>query len=217
MERTIKAIAAWGGYCDIHRLFRFGITGEYEVDGVHYRTKPDPYGGWIMAGNYLTAMPGHENDQALAKVMHTLAIAAGEAGVNAWDPAFDPLKLELRATLPPEQRVLFDKLAPQTTMAFADSELEDARRLADALSDAALRTDPLLDPTPFLPRVRIRTLIAHGRDDRLVPFTESVYLHRALDPAVRAGFMITSLFAHSGGTRPELGRTGVALEEVYGS
>jgi hypothetical protein len=31
---------------------------------------------------------------------------------------------------------------------------------------------------------------------------------------VRAGFMITSLFAHSGGMRPELGRIGIAREVV---
>jgi pimeloyl-ACP methyl ester carboxylesterase len=212
VERAIRGIAAWGGYAELHRVFRFGILGDHELDGVKYHMEPDPYGAWIMGGNYVCGIPGHEDSRVLAESLHRLAITAGQSRVYAWDPKFDPLKRELRAMLPPHDVVLFDVLARPSGGPIADPAL--ANKLANDLADAALRIDPLLDPTAFLPRVRVRTLVAHGRDDRLVPFTESVRLARALSAAVARDSVTTALFAHSGGTRPDLGRIGVAREGV---
>src|SRR5688572_11606151 len=170
VERAIRGIASWGGYADLHRVFRFEILGDHELDGVKYHDEPDPYGGWIAAGNYACGIPGHEDSQLLAESLHRLAITAGQAGVYASDPRFDPLKRELRMVLPPHDVALFDVLARPSGVPIADRAR--ANEIANDLADAALRIDPLLDPTPFLPRVRVRTLVAHGRDDRLVPFTE---------------------------------------------
>ncbi|MGH7507063.1 MAG: hypothetical protein ACRELX_15510, partial [Longimicrobiales bacterium] len=86
------------------------------------------------------------------------------------------------------------------------------RRLARQLADAVLRVDPLMDPAPFLPSLAVPTLFAHGRDDRLIPFTETLRLCRAVPRTRIRGCTITSLFAHSGGTRTDLGPVGKAKE-----
>ncbi|MBI4544408.1 MAG: hypothetical protein HY703_04360 [Gemmatimonadetes bacterium] len=208
----LRGIAAWGGYADIHNLFCFGITGEHELDGVRYFAPPDPYGRWIMAGNYLTGMRGHEGDEDLAGAVHELALEAGRRWVYAWSPALDACKREARARLTPRQQELFDILAPPSDSTPAPAER--ARGLAFELADAALRKDPLLDPAPFLPAVAVRTELAHGRDDRLVPFTESLRLRRALPTRIARGCTITSLFAHSGGARHDLGPGGLSSEAL---
>jgi dipeptidyl aminopeptidase/acylaminoacyl peptidase len=123
--RLLSGMAAWGGYCDLHRLFRFGLTGLHEIDGVTYRTRPDPYGAWIIAGNYLSAGAG---------------------------------------------------------------------------------------PRPSLPLLRVPTLFAHGRDDRLIPFSESILLSRAVPARFMRDLTITALFQHSGGTQSGLGAAGLARE-----
>lgn len=210
LASEIRGIAAWGGYADAHRLFHFGITGEYELDGVRYREEPDPYGRWVMGGNYVTAIPGFEDAAPLAQALHQLAIAAGKAGVYAADKEMDPHKLRCRETLPESTRELFDLFAPLTTQRHPD--LARATALAQELAAAALRTDPLLDPSPDLPAVRTPTFIAHGRDDRLVPFTESYRLARQLPPQVVKALSVTSLFSHSGGTTPNLGPLGLGRE-----
>lgn len=79
----LAAIVAWGGYCDLPRLFRFGITGEHELDGISYSTQPDPYGAWIMGANYVTRIPGHERHQELASALHELASEAGRRSISA--------------------------------------------------------------------------------------------------------------------------------------
>ncbi len=116
----------------------------------------------------------------------------------------------MREELSPELRELFDLFAPLTTEPHRD--LKRATALAVDLASAAVRTDPLLDPTPDLGRVPTPTLIAHGRDDRLVPFSESFRLARRLPPGILRALGITSLFAHSGGTTPGLGPVGLGRE-----
>jgi hypothetical protein len=60
----------------------------------------------------------------------------------------------------------------------------------------------------------VPTLIAHGRDDRLIPFTQSIRLQRALPTGVVRRCTITGLFAHSGGTVDNLG-TRTKLVEAF--
>lgn len=208
--RLLSGMAAWGGYCDLHRLFRFGLTGLHDVDGVTYRTRPDPYGAWIMAGNYLTRVPGFEAAGNVADALMALATEAGDRGLYAWDPAFDDSKRRLRATLPAEHRELFDLLAPVTTAAPPgdDALLE----LSDALADTVLRLDPLMQARDHLPAVGVPVVFAHGRDDRLIPFSETIRLARAVPPDRVRSVTVTSLFQHSGGTATRLGAVGMARE-----
>ncbi len=205
----LRAVVAWGGYEDLLRVSLFSLTGEHTLDGVSYRIEPDPYGRWIMLGNYLTRVPGHEREGAVARAMLALALEAGDLGIPAWDAALDASRLRLRTALTPAQRELFDGLAPPSNRATEGSS--ENRALAVALGSAAIAADPLLDPRPHLPALRVRALLAHGRDDRLVPFTETVRLARALhDRLIHAH--ITALFAHSGGARHDLGPLGLARE-----
>lgn len=208
----LRAIAAWGGYCDLRNVFRFGFTGEYEYGGVRYTARPDPYGGWIMGANYLTRIPGLEDHEDVASALARLAEESGRRGVYAADAVYDPYKRELRAALPAGRRPVFDAFAPPAGERPPDPEL--AGWLTDALAAAAVRADPLLDPGPRLARLGVRTLLAHGRDDRLVPFTETLRLGEAIPRAYRHGMTITALFAHSGRTARPRGPIGLGREAV---
>lgn len=205
-----RSIVAWGGYADLRNLFRFGFTGEHELDGIEYRLEPDPYGGWIMGANYLTRIPGQEDAGDVAAALLRLAEESGRRGVHACDPVYDPLKAVLREAILPARRELFDAFAPLAGRRVIDPAF--ARYITGALADAALEADPMLDPGPSLPGVRARTLVAHGRDDRLVPFTESLRLGRTLPRDACGGCTITSLFAHSGGAAHTLGAARLTRE-----
>jgi pimeloyl-ACP methyl ester carboxylesterase len=206
----LHGIASWGGYADIRRVFRFGLTGLHELDGTTYRLRPDPYGAWIMAANYLPRAPQYRGADAVAHALYQLALESGERRICAAAPVYDPLKLQLRESLTAEQRALFDLIAPLTTA--PEPELERTLALADTIAETALQLDPLLDPQPFLPAVRVPVLVAHGRDDRLIPFSESARLGRMLPPSRLVGATITSLFQHSGATQSGLGPLGLARE-----
>jgi dienelactone hydrolase len=206
----LAGIASWGGYCDLQRLFRFGLTGLHDFGGATYQTRPDPYGAWIIAGNYLTEVPGHEDADAVADAVLALAREAGDRGLYAWEPVFDASKRRLREPLSARHRELFDMLAPET----GRDRTDEARvlQLADDLAGTVVRLEPLLEPRPFLPALAVPVVFAHGRDDRLIPFSETLRLARHVPPACIRSITITSLFQHSGGTRSGLGPVGVTRE-----
>jgi hypothetical protein len=74
-----------------------------------------------------------------------------------------------------------------------------ARALADQLIEAALTVHPQLDPAPVLSQLDRRVVLVHGFGDRLIPFTETLRLRRALPDTTDASATITRLFAHSKG------------------
>lgn len=195
VQRDVRAVVGFGGYCDLQRMLRCLFTGEHEWRGERYLLDPDPYGRWIIVGNYLTLIDGFAGMEAVARGALELAVEAGRNGAYAWEPVYDPLKAEIRAGLSPAEREIWDVVAPPAGAPPANVEL--ARRIADAFCAAALEKDPGLDPRPHLPRVRGRVVLSHGRADRLIPFTETLRLRELLPPVARPAVTITGLFAHS--------------------
>lgn len=206
LARHLKAIVSWGGYADIARVVHFAMTGEHEIDGVREHIDPDPYGRWIFAANYLTRVPGYENRTRPAKALMQLAREAGRSGRFAGDPVHNTIKAELASKLDREDRRIYELFAPLGT-----HDVAAARELGDALAAAVVKIE-LMDPRPLLDRLQVPAIITHGRDDRLIPYTESIRLQRLLPPDRLADFTITSLFSHSGGTEPRLGPVGLTRE-----
>jgi acetyl esterase/lipase len=201
LEGHLAGVVAWGGYADIRSATRFAFLGEHELDGRSHRVDPDPYGRWILAGNYLGLLDEFADAPALPDTLLSLALEAGRRGIMSWDPAMDPVKEQARQRLGDRDRALFDLIAPATGVELAEAQRRRLAALVDRMLDAALVTEPLLDPGPYLGRVPVRVFLAHGRGDRLIPWTEMVRLARALPPARVQSTGITGLFAHSTGER----------------
>ena len=201
----IAGVVSFGGYCDLERTLRYQLTGLHEWEGVTRRIDPDPYGRWVVASNYLTAVSGREDAVDVATALRRLALAATELRVPAWDPCHDALKDELRSCVASRRRALFDLFAPGTASPVAEGEEGEA--MAIALAAACRRTDPLLDPSLELGRMRVPIHLLHGRGDRLAPYTESLRFRSRLPESLTANVTVTSLFAHSAGNRPASIRT----------
>ena len=210
IERELKGVVSWGGYESVQRLIHFGFTGEHELDGVRYQTEPDPYGRWVVGANYLTKVNGFEHMQDVADALLELATEAGKRGTYAGDPAYEPLKQQIATRFSGERLRVFHVFAPPGRILGADREY--ARELAQPLADTVLRVDPLMDPSTALEKIRVKTFLAHGRDDRLIPFTESLRASRRIRKDILAGTAVTGLFAHSGGTSTNLSAAGKVRE-----
>ncbi len=202
LASELRGLVSWGGYESIEHLVRFGFTGEHELDGARYQVEPDPYGRWIVGGNYLTRLPGCEHMDDVAAALLELAAEAGKRGVYAGDPQFEPVKAELAARFNGEKLRMFDIFAPRGRVVGSDRSA--ARELIAPLCETILQHDPLMEPGTAFDTLRVRTFLAHGRDDRLIPFSETVRAGRRIPKEVLAGTAITGLFAHSGGTSGNL-------------
>ena len=194
LEDQLAGSIAFGGYCDLARTFRFMITGSHEWRGTRYQLRPDPYGRWIVTANYLASVPGREGQVPVADALRRLAEHAGDVGVPSWEARYDPLKEELRQGLDDELRGVFDLIAPKAS---EDPDPEAGVALAEELIAAALRVAPSMEPLEALGSVRRPVHILHGRQDRLIPFTESLRLEAALPTSTWSKTTVTDLFGHS--------------------
>ena len=190
----LKVVLGFGGYGELARVLRFLFAGEHEWNGARYTLDPDPYGRWIVVGNFITWIPGFEHMEALGRAARELAVHAGEFKAWAWDPVYDTKKAELRARLAPDEQRVWDVIAAP---AAARIDVDAARELAAAFADAALTKDPGLDPRPRLGGIRSRVILTHGRQDRLIPFTETLRLTAMMPANVDVSSTVTGLFAHS--------------------
>ena len=196
MHGRLNGIVAFGGYCDLGRMLRCLFAGEHEWEGVRYTLDPDPYGRWIVVGNYLTLIPGCKGMHAVAHAALELATEAGRRGEWAWGPHYDAMKVELTRGFTADEQRIWQIIAPPAEVR---PDPEAARELAARFTAAALARAPGLDPRPHLGGLRARVVLSHGRQDRLVPFTETLRLMTMVPPETRATATITGLFAHSAG------------------
>jgi len=190
----LAGVVGFGGYCDIASMVRFQMTGQFEWAGATHHLRPDPYGRWIMGGNALTAIPEYQDAQDVADALWQLAVEAGERRILAWDPSYDTLKEQLKAQIAEDRREIFDLFAPPSDREPTQSEAE---RITPLLTRAAMEAAPLLDPIPFLNRVETPVQLIHGRNDRLIPFTETLRLEAAFPEKRHVDTTITALMDHS--------------------
>ncbi len=191
----IGGAVVFGGYCSLERTLVCMLTGEHQWGDDQHRLHPDPYGRWVVASNYLTRVPGYEDATDVAQAMTRLATEASGQRISAWEPHHDPMIRELRDSIAPKRRQLFDVLATPTTDPRPGSE--ECADFARALAAACRAEEPELDPFGRLHRVRVPTQVIHGRGDRLVPFTEGMRLMEEVPAAFRRGVTVTRMINHS--------------------
>ena len=201
----LAGVVGFGGYFDVGSMVRFQMTGRFSWGDATHRLRPDPYGRWIMAGNHLTAIPEYRNAQDVADALWRLAVEAGERRILAWDPSYDTLKERLREQVSEDRREIFDLFAPPSDREPAQTEAE---RIAPLLTRAAMDATPLLDPSPFLSRIETPVQLIHGRNDRMIPYTETLRMEAAFPDEKRIDMTITALMDHSeqGGRLASLGK-----------
>lgn len=194
LRDDIAGAVGFGGYCTLESTFMFMMTGVHAWRGREHVLTPDPYGRWIVAANYLTSVPDHDDATDVADALRRLAINAGDTGAPAGHSLYDPTIRLLRAHVAESRRPLFDLFAP---LSDTPPDRVGAPELAEALAEAARRVDPLIDPLDALASVDRPIHILHGRHDPLIPFSEGYRLRSALHADAPARVTVTRLFGHS--------------------
>jgi len=194
LKGHLRGVAGFGGYGNLDRTIHFLFQGEHEWEGKVHLADPDPYGRWIVGGNYLTKVPGFEDAGDVAHALLTLARTAGDLQVGAWESCYDSVKEELIREIHPSRHDLFRTFAPPTGQTPAK---ELSSQLSAGLANAARGTTPYSEPASFLDRISVPVRLVHGRGDRLIPFSETLRLAEAFPRTADVGVYLTGLFSHS--------------------
>ena len=208
LRDRVRGVLGFGTYHSFADTLRFGLTGQFRWRGRIEHLRPDPYGRWVVASNYLHRIPGYEEAEDVSRALRRLATLAGQHGFLSWEPSSDPYKEQVLAAVSPGNRELFRLFAP---VAAREPDPVLANELIPLLVEAARATHPGLElraslPNGALPPVRL----VHGRQDHLIPFTETLALERFLRKRADVSATVTDLFAHSKGSGRRVVRPGEA-------
>jgi pimeloyl-ACP methyl ester carboxylesterase len=175
----IDVVAAIGGYYDTRAVVTFFTTGYFREgrDAPWRHRAPNAYGKWVfvLANAERIADP---RDRSSLHAMARRKLADLNADIE-----------DLGAGLGPEGRAVVDLLS--------NTEPDRVPSLIDALP-TAVRDDleGLSLESRDLGRLQARLILIHGRDDAIIPYSESVALSRAV-PAERCHLALLDSLAHA--------------------
>lgn len=190
----LRAVVGFGSYAELESTLRFMFFGKHELNGTRYAVDPDPYGRWVVTGNYLNEIPEFSHAGDVAQALLELARAAGDEQIGAWKDVYESLKEELSQDLDPSRKPLFRALAVSGAMEESGSPAEELIR---GMTRAATRISPLLEFRSRLGALRVPARLIHGRQDRLIPFTETLRLADSMPRGVDTRVFLTGMFSHS--------------------
>jgi pimeloyl-ACP methyl ester carboxylesterase len=168
----LRLVVTLGGYAEARELVRYFTTGAYRLGTLAGQVRHDPAAVRTFLGTNLDLVRDPTDRAAVAAALEGQPLPAS-AGVEA------------RAVL----AVLANR-DPARLDALLAALPAETRGLLDALS-----------PARVVGRLRARLLLVHGRDDPAIPFTESLRLAAAADPA-RTRLVLVHLLAHVEGRAP---------------
>lgn len=174
--KKVRFILAIGGYYDLRAAIAYFTTGFFRegTSGPWQHQIPNAYGRWVFVRSNAARIADARDRTTLAAI----------AGRKLADPDADVA--DLVATLGAEGRpvqALLDNSDPEAVPALIDKLPEAVRTDIDAL-DLSRRD---------LSGLAARLLLVHGRDDPIIPYSESVALAAA---APRAELYLVDGLAH---------------------
>jgi pimeloyl-ACP methyl ester carboxylesterase len=174
--RHVRFIVAIGGYYDIEAAIAFVTTGYYRApDGAWQHAAPNEWGKWVFVRSNADRVADPADRDRLRRIAER-RLGDPRAGIG-----------DLVARLGPDGRAVYDLV----------SNGDPARapvligRLPAAIRDELRRLD--LKGRDFR-AITGPVFLVHGRDDAIIPYTESVKLAAALGP--RADLTLLDHFAH---------------------
>lgn len=176
-RKQVRFVLGVGGYHDLRVAILFFTTGYFEEDGKPRHLEPSEYGKLVFAMS-VTDYLRDANDRAIIATM---------VDVKLTDPVADI-------------SVLAEGLAPEGRSVYrlmTNTDPQQTARLIDALPPEALATiDALTLADKHLMRLEARLVLVHGRNDRLIPYPETLALGRSVPPSQARIFIINRILGH---------------------
>ncbi len=170
----VDFVLAVGGYYDLEQVLIFLTTGYFREQGAWRRLRPVEYGKWLFVLSNLERVQDPADRQALADI----------AGRRLADPraAVD----ELVSRLGQEGRSVYALTAnrdPDRVPSLVASLPEPIREELSALTLAGRDMSALA----------AQLILVHGREDGIIPYTQSVALARAVPEGQASLFVVEGL------------------------
>lgn len=172
----VKFCFLLGAYYDLRSVVGYMTTGMYRLDETWTYLEPRNSGRWAFLLNSVDLIENEDDRVVLSSI--------ARARLN--DPGCDVS--DLVRSLGGEGSMVYALLVnedPEQVDVIIDSLNERVRTYFDALS-----------PSGKMDGLRARLILAHGRDDNLIPYTESVMLAEHAPPGASVHVELLDSFEH---------------------
>ncbi len=170
----VKFLLLVGGYHDLVRTLTYLTTGYYEVDGQQQYREPNAYGKWVYALHNASRLQD-PSDRATLSAMVRRKLDDPAAAVD-----------DLRAQLSAAGEAVYEFIT--------NTDSEKVPALMKNLPTAVRADIAALNLAAYdLSGLRARVILVHGRDDDIIPYTESISLASAFSPGQAKLFLLDGL------------------------
>jgi dienelactone hydrolase len=172
----VRFIVSFGGYYDLKNVLSYLATGNFEFEGKRYFRKPQEYGKWVFLENNLDLVTSAQDRLILQRILE-IKLKDEQASIEQFLPLLGEEGKNALALLshsdPKQTEMLLQKLP------------SNIRSSIEALSVA-----------PALKQVKADLILAHGEDDDMIPYTETLRLAQAAPDPRRVYLQILKSYAH---------------------
>jgi pimeloyl-ACP methyl ester carboxylesterase len=204
----IGALMVFGGFADFGACIRFAVSRRAFRRGQPVQVPHDPLNGpavFINVARHLDLDDEHRRllcDRWLQMAQRTW----GRLDMRP-RAVREPIARQLANTLPEQVRTLFLVGCGLTSGAAAWLEAG-----LSSAGDAFAYTDP----APALARIRAPVVIAHGRDDDVIPYVEAEKLRDALPAGHPHQLQVTGMYGHTGAALPSPRQMADEVQSLFG-
>jgi dienelactone hydrolase len=176
MRQKVRFVVSFGGYWDLKNVIAFLATGKSEFGGKTYYRKPQEYGKWVFLANNLHLVDSPEDRSILRNILQ-LKLRDEKVPLEQFSPLLGEEGKNILTLLSPSK--------PQQIESLIQKLPPDLRASMEALSVG-----------PALNFVQADLILAHGEDDDMIPFTETLRLAQATPNPHRVYLQILRSYSH---------------------
>jgi len=172
----VKFFVSFGGYYDLKNVISFMATGHFEYEGKKYFRKPQEYGKWVFLANNLDWVQSSADRFTLEKIIDQ-KLRDENAKIDSFLPALGPEGRNILALLNHPDPGQTEKLI-QMMPAYICQMIES------------------LSVAPAIPHVQADLILAHGEEDDLISFTETLRIAQNAPDPDKVHLQILKSFSH---------------------
>lgn len=172
----VRFVVSFGGYYDLKNVLSYIATGNFEFKGKRYFRKPQEYGKWVFLANNLDLIKSPEDRLVLQRILQ-IKLKDEKASIGRFLPL---LGEEGKNTL-----ALLSHTDPNQTESLVQKLPSDVRGTIEALSVSGA-----------LKQLKADLILAHGEDDDMIPYTETLRLAQSAPNPRRVYLQILKSYAH---------------------
>ena len=176
IKEKVRFIVSFGGYYDLRNVFSYIATGNFEFDGRRYFRKPQEYGKWVFLENNLDLITSAQDRLMLQRILK-IKLKNEQASIEQFLP-------------------LLGEEGKNALALLSHTDPNQTEILLQKLPLSVLRSIEALSVAPALKQLKADLILAHGEDDDMIPYTETLRLARAVPDPSRVYLQILKSYAH---------------------